>query len=495
MKAIVQVSRWVFVGLLVGAAELVPVRADTNTPYTVSFENYVVRGQTYSVPAVTVTSDGTLPKLPSSTLYGWLLGWADAAETKYYNAKGEPLVKTFTAEDNVTLHALIDESYFVHTLKFQSYTVGGNTYSLDSQTYREGEALKDLTMTAEMPWFMGWYSGENGKGTLYFDQSGHAQVATYDLEKDLTLYPKLNPDYLPLGVRVNGQELDGVTEAGRRGEGWSFDFDRRLVTLNAETEYVLTGCQTNSNVHILVATNTTLVLSNLVLATSLSTRAGLIDVARGVKIDVCLMGENSLDASQAANVAGIFCPTGTSVKITGTRKRDVIFENSVGMSSHGVLTACEYAARDLTVKGGSSAAAIGGRMSTDGGVSGVVVVQNCSLWVQGGSGACEIGAGNASLTTSQTNACGTVCFLNYPNVRFPDQNTTLLPRVGPVIHGDWNTPLFPRVVSSARADLDQSFHNVYWFPYGTTRVRTATYYSSSQIVTNEVTHTVTHLTH
>lgn len=388
MKSIVQVSKWFFVGLLVVAAAWRPVRGDTNTTYTVSFE---------------------------------------------------------------------------------SYTLGGTTYSPDSLTYREGEALRDLPSTAVMPWVSGWYTGENGKGTLYFDQMGHAQVATYNLETDLTLYPKLNSDYQPLGVRVNGQELDGMTEAGQRGAGWSFDFNRRLVTLNAESEYVLTGCQTNNNVHFQVTTNATLKLNNLTLA-STNRLDGLIAVSPGAKVTIELTGLNQLDASKSVGLAGICCPSGATVVVTSSEPRNITWTEPVNQSSNGKLVTSEVSEKVLVVKGGQQAAAIGGRAESTQGVSGRITIDNCSIWTRGGTGAFDVGPGKLA-TGVNSNCCATIYFLNCPNVcSAADHRSQTAVSVYPAPHNKYDVPLFPVFVTGSDETLQRSVYNVYWFPYGNTTV-------------------------
>ena len=490
MRAIVEMSKYWIVGLLIGGAALMSVRADTNTTYTVSFESYVVRGTTYSVPSITGVRPGdALQKLKSSTLHAWLQGWADAAGTKYYNEKGESLL-LFTGKADLMLHALIDASYFVHQVTFADYVVGGKTYSAPPLTYREGDTVTNLSASVVAKWVLGWYTAKDGKGEQYYDKDGKPVSATFKAQADVKLYPKLDPQYLPLGVYVNGRELDPMTEEGREGEGWSYDVDNRLVTLSTADEYVLSGSNIISKVHFLVADNATVVLSNLVLQTSFSSRSGLIEVARGAAVDMKLSGENSLVA-QAEGIAGIFCPTGTTVKLWTDRKRDVSWMNPTNTSYLGVLTECEYAKKDLSVQGGVFAAAIGGRKATDGGVSGTITVQNCSIWASGGSGACDIGAGDWSIPAGGTNACGTVRFLGYPNVRPVVYVNDARPKVCPIPHGDWETPLFPRSVAS-RIAPGETLYNVFWFSYGTTRVKSTVYYSSSHVVTNEMSYTVTH---
>ena len=489
MKTIVKMSKYWIFGLLVGCTTLMSARADTNTTYTVSFESYEVRGTTYSVQPITGLHSGdALTKLNPSTLHPWLLGWADAAGTKYYDENGVALL-SFTGEADLTLHALIDALYFVHQVTFADYVVGGKTNSVPPLTYREGDTMTNL-VSGVAEWVLGWYTAEDGKGEQYYDKEGKPLMSTFKAQADVTLYAKIDPQYLPLGVYVNGRELDPMTEEGREGEGWSYDVDNRLVTLSTADEYVLSGSNIISKVHFLVANNATVVLSNLVLQTSLSSRSGLIEVARGAVVDMKLSGENSLVA-QAEGIAGIFCPTGTTVKLWTDRKRDVSWMNPTNTSYLGVLTECEYAKKDLSVQGGVFAAAIGGRKATDGGVSGTITVQNCSIWASGGSGACDIGAGDWSIPAGGTNACGTVRFLGYPNVRPVVYVNDARPKVCPIPHGDWETPLFPRSVAS-RIVPGETFYNVFWFSYGTTRVKSTVYYSSSHVVTNEMSYTVTH---
>ncbi|MCQ2394107.1 MAG: InlB B-repeat-containing protein [Kiritimatiellae bacterium] len=489
MKTIVKMSKYWIFGLLIGCTTLMSARADTNTTYTVSFESYEVRGTTYSVQPITGLHSGdALTKLNPSTLHPWLLGWADAAGTKYYDENGVALL-SFTGEADLTLHALIDAPYFVHQVTFADYVVGGKTNSVPPLTYREGDTMTNL-VSGVAEWVLGWYTAEDGKGEQYYDKEGKPLMSTFKAQADVTLYAKIDPQYLPLGVYVNGRELDPMTEEGREGEGWSYDADNRLVTLSTADEYVLSGSNIISKVHFLVVNNATVVLSNLVLQTSLSSRSGLIEVARGAAVDMKLSGENSLVA-QAEGIAGIFCPTGTTVKLWTDRKRDVSWMNPTNTSYLGVLTECEYAKKDLSVQGGVFAAAIGGRKATDGGVSGTITVQNCSIWASGGSGACDIGAGDWSLPAGGTNACGTVRFLGYPNVRPVVYVNDARPKVCPIPHGDWETPLFPRSVAS-RIAPGETFYNVFWFSYGTTRVKSTVYYSSSHVVTNEMSYTVTH---
>ncbi len=402
-----QMSKVWLAGLLVGCWGMRPLRADTNATYSVSFENYTVRGTTYSVAPITGIHTGdALPKLDPSMRQVWLQGWADAADVKYYDANGEPLVP-FTGDADVTLHALFD------------------------------------------------------------------------------------PQYLPLGVYVNGQELDAMSAAGRQGEGWSYDAEASLVTLSAPGEYVLSGSHLNGKVHFQVVTNLTLVLSNLVLQTTSDAHPGVIDVIPGVAADIRLAGTNTINAA-AMDLAGIFCPQGASVKLWSERKRDVYMAAPTNMLYHGVLTEREYANHDLTVSGGGDAAGIGGRKRTDDGISGTITIQNCSIWVTGGSGACAVGAGSQALSTAGTNACGTVRFLGYPSVRQVVYVSDSYPRVRPSPHGDWETPLFPRMVPS-RGGPGETSYNVFWFPYGTTRVRSTAYSDSDGTVsTNEVSFTVTH---
>ena len=491
MKSIVKMSKYWIVGLLVGAATLMSARGDTNTTYTVSFTDYVVRGTTYSVPPIAGVHTGdALSKLNPSTLHGWLLGWADESETKYYDEKGEPL-RTFTGEADLTLHALIDAAYFVHQVTFADYALGGKTYSTPALTYREGDAVTNLADSVVAKWVLGWYTAKNGKGERYYDQDGKSVVTTFTAQTDVTLYAKLDPKYLPLGVSVNGQELDAMSEAGRQGEGWSYDVDNQLVTLSAADEYVLSGSNSGGKVHFQVTNNATLVLSNLVLKTSAGTRPGLIEMVPGAAVDIKLTGENLLEAG-AADMAGIFCPTGASVKIWTERKRDVSMASPANMLSNGVLTEREYGNKDLSVQGGANAAAIGGRGVTDGGLSGKITVQNCSIWASGGSNAYDVGAGKLQLSSAGTNACGTVRFLGNPNVRNLVSAINSVPKVGPVLHGDWETPLFPRVVPS-RGGPGETFFNVFWFPYGTTQVRSTGYSDNDGVVvTNEVSFTISH---
>ncbi len=491
MRSAMKMSGVWLAGLLVGCAGVLSAHGETNTTYTLSFENYVVRGTTYSVSSITgLVSGAALPKLKPSTLHEWLLGWADAGNTKYYDKDGNPLV-AFTAETNVALHALIDMSVLSHTLSFADYRVAGKTYSIPPMTYQEGRALTSLPESVVFEWNMGWYTGEDGTGTQYYDHQGKPVVATFTAETDVTLYAKLDPQYLPYGVSVNGQEIDAVTEEGRRGEGWSYDVANRLVTLSGTTTYSISGKQVNDRIHFRVATNATVVVSNLFLKTTSTAHPGLFDVAKGAKVDLELQGVNSIDASAAAGVAGIFCPRGATVTILTRRKRDLELVDATNMTYHGVLFDREFATKDLTVKGGASAAAIGGRQSSDVGLSGRIIVQNCSLWVQGGSGACDVGAGHSSFTTAETNACGMVRFTSNSNVRYPDQRATSVPRVCPRPHGDWETPVFPCVVQSENDDVG-TVYNVFWFPYGTTRVKTLAFSPEGGVTTNEVSYTVAH---
>lgn len=492
MKTIVKMSKYWIFGLLIGCTTLMSARADTNTTYTVSFESYEVRGTTYSVQPITGLHSGdALTKLNPSTLHPWLLGWADAAGTKYYDENGVALL-SFTGEADLTLHALIDAPYFVHQVTFADYVVGGKTNSVPPLTYREGDTMTNL-VSGVAEWVLGWYTAEDGKGEQYYDKEGKPLMSTFKAQADVTLYAKIDPQYLPFGVSVNGQEIDAVTEEGQHGAGWSYDVGNKLVTLSGTTQYFISGKQLNDRIHFRVETNATVVVSNLFLKTTSTAHPGLFDVAKGATVDVELQGVNSIDASSAKGVAGIFCPRGSTVKIWTQRKRDIEQVSATNMTYHGLLFDREFATKDLTVKGGALAAAIGGRQSSDAGLSGRIIVQNCSLWVQGGSDACDVGAGHSSFTTAETNACGMVQFSSYSNVRFPDQSSTSVPRVCPSPHGDWETPVFPRVVQSANEDVG-TVYNVFWFPYGTTRVKTLVFSHAGGVATNEVSYTVTHST-
>jgi len=459
---------------------------------TVSFASYVVNGKTYSVDPVKAVEGSRLPNLPASSLHPWLKGWysqPDCKSGQMYDANGHCVIGAWDELKDITLYASIDSTKLEHNIIFADINADRETFKTAPMTFVPGETMANMPAESVRDFVLGWYTGKDGTGTQYFDGEGKPVIMP-TAQTDVTLYANINVMRFAIGVWIDGHLLNPTAAGGTAGDGWAYDYLNDLVTFNEERTYRVWDRNEKSRVHFLFNANATVVASNLVLKTTNTNMRGCITLKPGVKLNIQLEGESQLDASGAAGVAGIYCPTGSSVKIYSTRTRDVSLASPTNMSYHGVLTQKEYATKDLVVKGGANAAAIGGRQGSDGGLSGQITIENCSLWATGGSSACDVGATSAGKTSANANDCGTIRFLKWPNVRRVSQGSSEYPSVFPNPHGDWETPVFAAPVWCCNSAAPSNV-NVYWLPYGTTYL-IAEEYTSGTTTTTTRTITVKH---
>lgn len=161
----------------------------------------------------------------------------------------------------------------------------------------------------------------------------------------------------PLGVTVNGVD---VVEGS--GDGWNYDKVR--LTLSEPGSYVLSGTNVDNRVSVLVATDATVKLENLVLTTAASPI--VIETNRTVVVE--LKGENTLRAT-GTDRAGLFVDRFSSLKIT--RAADASADDAtlraygadggagIGCGKYEMMGDIEIAGGTIEAVGGYRAAGIG----------------------------------------------------------------------------------------------------------------------------------------
>ena len=266
----------------------------------------------------------------------------------------------------------------------------------------------------------------------------------------MTLYPKIvDASEISTGVFVNGTEVSPI--AGTvSGDGWSYT-NRVITFCGSDKTFTVFGTNMMNQVSLVLGGTNTFALANLDLTLSSvpGNGKGVVAVPPGCKADVEIGGNVILDPSTVANVAGIHCPTGATVRIWSQIDRGITgsFDGATRITSAG------RAALDLTVHGGANAAAIGGR---SGEPCGKITLDAVNVCVGGGANAMDIG--NGYITDVALKKIGeSVVFVNTPMVVKPDGTVPL--DIVPRPHNEYGRPLIGRAGSGGE---------VFFVPTGTT---------------------------
>lgn len=198
----------------------------------------------------------------------------------------------------------------------------------------------------------------------------------------------------PLGVTVNGVD---VVEGS--GDGWNYDKVR--LTLSEPGSYVLSGTNVDNRVSVLVATDATITLDNLVLTTSAS--PFVIETNRTVVVG--LKGESTLRAT-GTDRAALFVDRHSSLKITSsTASTDEVpilrafgAENGagIGCGKWEMMGDIEIAGGMIEANGGRRAAGIGAGWGGGAGDDTPITPKRATIVISGGT----VKAGTAVSTMS-----------------------------------------------------------------------------------------------
>ena len=247
-------------------------------------------------------------------------------------------------------------------------SAGRYLYCVTIPTGTPDVAASDLFGTDYDGYLLGGaFADENGNlyfwlpdGTYYFMIGGAPYRAVVN-GADATA------EMLTIGVQVNGKDL-----AYRAGDGWTYDFDRNLLSVFSvagSPSVVISGANLAGKVGIEITNNVQVILSNLTVKTgsAIPVRPPLL-VSPGVTALLYLTGENSL-VSEGEGLAGI------------------------GVPANARLTVCceKYDEATLVAKGGSGAAGIGGDRGAG---NGIITIEDGVVEAEGGEGGAGIGTGS-----------------------------------------------------------------------------------------------------
>ena len=320
----------------------------------------------------------------------------------------------------------------------------------ESVTAKLGYALPTAPMPPARPgWaFHGWFTGENGSGTKYFDDTCALvlDLNEYDVVGDLTLYAywTLEDPHLADTISVNGVGLVGGQS--QDGDGWHYDGTSGYVTLHDQNKtYVITGNDPAGEFSIYANSSCTVVMSNLTIDASHNVNRPPFENNPNMSPVLMFAGTNHLYgpvgfpaiytygvgtltirdgggvvyATGGANAPGIGGAPGTttgSLKIEGG-----MIEAYGGNCGPGIGSAKDGGFGSITISGGivtavgkgisfsGSGAGIGGGAGASGGV---IQITGGEVTATGGDGSAGIGGGssaaggNISISGGTVNATG-----------------------------------------------------------------------------------------
>jgi len=264
---------------------------------------------------------------------------------------------------------------------------GANPASYNAET--PTITLNNATKTGYK--FTGWFNaltggtqvmeianGSTGNKTLYARWTEIDYTTDYEIIGDPTHYT-LSENVLTIGTGANGNT---ITVKG---------------TMNGSTLAIADG-----------VTNLTLKLNGVEIT---STSKSPIDLQGNSKVTVEVAGgtTNILDASGAANKAGLHVPVNASLTITGTGSLEVTGGNTAAGIGSGDLAVRSGTITindgTITSTGGAGGAGIGGGKNSS---SGAITINGGTVTATAPIGAAGIGGGNSSESTYITITGGTV---------------------------------------------------------------------------------------
>lgn len=235
----------------------------------------------------------------------------------------------------------------------------------------------------------------------------------------------------PVGVFVNGTELDAETPSGSSGAGWTYD--GAVLMIDDGSGLTLSGTNESGRVRVRLRGTSEIALDGLMLKTAEARVGGLVELESSAKATIDLTGVNVLAASAAAGTAAICCPYGASLMLTASRGPRAV-EAAVGSVSNK-LVVNDTLDCSLTASGGSGAAAIGGARAACGNIRIEAVTMNLSS-----GGPYLIGRGELAADDDPYRV-GEIVFADFPYLT-GDAARNVGELVSPRPHNVFGRPLF-----------------------------------------------------
>ena len=215
--------------------------------------------------------------------------------------------------------------------------------------------------------FKGWYTGENGSGTKYYEADGSPVMGVWTHAGDLTLYPKWernSEDLSYVTLWINGDRV--VEGTNTSGDGWSYNAHAGKITITGYGKtYEIHGCDADGFAQIEVKTSCTIKISDQ-LEMSPGTHVNYIPVSV-VKGD--LVSHATLEVEEGAHCS-----------LSGSSGRPAIYVKPPSGSSARDCDIRIKARGALDVTGGNGAADIGLRSGDDPDDCGNIFVETYDNW-------------------------------------------------------------------------------------------------------------------
>ncbi|MBQ4385404.1 MAG: InlB B-repeat-containing protein [Kiritimatiellae bacterium] len=112
--------------------------------------------------------------------------------------------------------------------------------------------------------FEGWYTGDEGTGTKYYNANGTAAsgMGVWVSPSDVTLYPKWvqnSDDFSSVTLWINGTEISAKDAKNKSGDGWSYKARSGKIYIDGSNKtYEIHGCDADGFAQIVVRANCTI---------------------------------------------------------------------------------------------------------------------------------------------------------------------------------------------------------------------------------------------
>lgn len=112
--------------------------------------------------------------------------------------------------------------------------------------------------------FEGWYTGDEGTGTKYYNANGTAAsgMEVWASPSDVTLYPKWvqnSDDFSSVTLWINGTEISAKDTKNKSGDGWSYKARSGKIYIDGSNKtYEIHGCDADGFAQIVVRANCTI---------------------------------------------------------------------------------------------------------------------------------------------------------------------------------------------------------------------------------------------
>ena len=197
------------------------------------------------------------------------------------------------------------------------------------------------------------YPGTDSDGNFYF----FVGDGDYDFTVNGTEFLASVDGGPAVAMRTTGVFVNGIDVAHAVGDGWTYDSDSCCLTLSADG-LTIAGTNIEGRVHVTLAADMTLSVSNLVLSVP---NASAMAIPSGFAATIELAGDNSLTGGDGFAAIGV--PSGAALTIAGGGTLAAVageFAAGIGGGNNGSCGTITISGGRVTATGGNLAAGIGG---------------------------------------------------------------------------------------------------------------------------------------